>query len=798
MKTGSVSALFAAATFASGLFAAEPKPAPDPAAAKSEDVVQLSEFTVQPDNDRGYAASETLSGPRVKTKIVDLPYTVNVMTSEFFNDFAIFALDDSLTQIGGFTGLSTAGTFTLRGFSNSYQLRDGFYRIGRYGASNIDRIEVIKGSSAAVYGRTDPGGMINMISKQPRPQFGAKLTLNFGSYDTQRQTLETTGTAFNSSFGQTTYLFTASQFTRKYDVDFAENRRYELLGSLQHKFKDGSILRFSAEYFMQYQHGLQQEYGAAAPLVTVKTATGTTAIGYDAALAQHYDAFGPHSVLYRDNRSFTLTYEKRLSKTVSLRFGSNLYRDHSWQENNNTGFGTIAVDATNPAATITTTRGVPAKQYYSEDGGAVQMDVVADTRVLNDRVGTRTLATVDVNDYYRWDPNYTIGTAANNPTVATWNAGAAKTTLGSNLLPIAPIGYYPVNWTWDSTTLNSAHHNRQTVLSGLVSERASFFHDNLMIYGGGRFDMFRYFGRDFKTAATSFSTLPGYANYQIGDQVRRRFNEWKPNVGVNDRFFGGYHAYVNYSESWTVNQGDQAATVAAPTYKPEVAHGWDYGIKGDLLTDRLTFTVSGFYAVRQNVSVNELVESSPGNFVVTAVRDGDQLVRGYEWDLNWKMTPELSLVGSRGHVYSIYTNFGAASPLAVGRPVNGVSPENGGISLRYAPRSGWLRGFSGNVGWTYVGRTPTAAPNAGDTYTTDKQGNRILTSTTRQWALSVPAISLWNAGVRYAFKAGGLSQQLGLNVNNAFDRIYLKTSKALGDRRAVYMTYSIGFGSMRN
>jgi hypothetical protein len=159
------------------------------------------------------------------------------------------------------------------------------------------------------------------------------------------------------------------------------------------------------------------------------------------------------------------------------------------------------------------------------------------------------------------------------------------------------------------------------------------------------------------------------------------------------------------------------------------------------------------------------------------------------------MTKELNLVGSWAHVYSIYTNFGAASPLAAGRRVNGVSPENGGISLRYAPREGRLRGFSGNIGYTHVARTPTEGPNAGDTYTTDKQGNRILTSTTRQWALSVPPLNLWNAGVRYAFKAGGYSQQIALNVNNVFDHVYLKTSRAPGDRRGVYVTYSIGLGS---
>jgi outer membrane receptor protein involved in Fe transport len=130
-------------------------------------VIKLSDFNVKAEPNRGYAASETLTGSRVKTQIADLPYTVNVLTSEFFEDFGIFELSDNVIQVGGFTGLDVGGGFNLRGFSSTSQLRDGFFRLGRYGASNVDRVEIIKGSNAAIYGRTSPGGMLNMVSKQP-------------------------------------------------------------------------------------------------------------------------------------------------------------------------------------------------------------------------------------------------------------------------------------------------------------------------------------------------------------------------------------------------------------------------------------------------------------------------------------------------------------------------------------------------------------------------------------------------------------------------------------------------------
>ena len=45
-----------------------------PAATKPpDDVVRLSEFAVSAEPDRGYVASETLTGSRVRTPIIDLP-----------------------------------------------------------------------------------------------------------------------------------------------------------------------------------------------------------------------------------------------------------------------------------------------------------------------------------------------------------------------------------------------------------------------------------------------------------------------------------------------------------------------------------------------------------------------------------------------------------------------------------------------------------------------------------------------------------------------------------------------------
>ena len=174
-------------------------------------------------------------------------------------------------------------------------------------------------------------------------------------------------------------------------------------------------------------------------------------------------------------------------------------------------------------------------------------------------------------------------------------------------------------------------------------------------------------------------------------------------------------------------------------------------------------------------------------------------MRGFELDFNWRATGEVSLGGSWGHIYSIYTDFGSANPLAVGRRVNGIAPQNGGAYAKYAPVAGALKGFSANLGVTHVASTPTEAPNAGDTYTTTATGQRVLTRTTYQWRLRVPSYTLWNLGVRYKLPSGHsrYDHSLAINVNNLFDLDYQRANRLLGERRAVYFTYSINRGGGR-
>lgn len=756
-------------------------------ASPNEEAIKLSPFEVRANSNRGYVASETVTGTRVATQIKDLPYTVNVITSEFFEDFGMFQLDDTLTQVGGLTGLDIGGGFNLRGFSSSSQLRDGFYRLGRYGQTNIDRLEIIKGPNAGIYGRTSPGGMVNMISKAPRKENQQKLTFRYGSFDTSQGTLEATGTALSPD---TSYILILSQYNRASDVDWFHIRENQGFLAVKHDFKNGGHLLVSAEYFMQYRNAPT----SSAPVVTDQKGTATTTddhvIGYAKNLVR-YNAFGPHSELFRGSNTGFLTYDKKLGDIFSLRIGGQLFEANRWDYNQNTGFGSIAVNTANPANNLVSTRGTtPNRGLIFEDGGGLQVDTLAQYSLFSDAVTNKTLVTFDFNDYYRYDPTRASGAVA---ALAAWNAAGSGriVALNSDFTPIAPLTYFTSSLAdGGQGAYTRFTRRRATVAGGQFRQESHWLKDKLLTYFGARYDNVNFNEREYLGKIDG--VVPTLTN---PNSVKRTVKQTKPNVGALYKVSDGLRVYANYSESYFINQTDSPASIASAEYKPETAKGYDYGFKGSFLNERLNYTVGGYYIKRYNVSVSDSVEDPPGsgNFVNITRRDGDQWDRGIEVDVNWSINRQFSTGLSYGHVNAIYTDFGSRFPEAVGRAVQNISPTNGGAYLKFTGSEGALKGFSANVGVTYVARTPTESPIAGDT-TARVNGVQVVTASTGQWKLTVPSFTLWNVGFSYNWGARErYSHSLRLNINNVLDQDYLKVNRNIGDGRGIYLSYTLGF-----
>jgi iron complex outermembrane receptor protein len=78
-------------------------------------------------------------------------------------------------------------SFAARGyaFSSTNLFKDGF-RINSGimpEVSSLEKVEILKGSAAILYGQVAPGGILNMVTKQPKFQFGGEVSMLAGSYD---------------------------------------------------------------------------------------------------------------------------------------------------------------------------------------------------------------------------------------------------------------------------------------------------------------------------------------------------------------------------------------------------------------------------------------------------------------------------------------------------------------------------------------------------------------------------------------------------------------------------------------
>jgi iron complex outermembrane receptor protein len=158
--------------------------APAPAASET---IELPSFSVTTTQDKGYLAANSVSATRINTPISDLPFSVSAFTQQFIEDTGATDLYDVVKYAAGVTSGAkefNAGedSFTIRGFQQAPE-RNGFNEGGQGNVYvdpvNIERVEVVKGPSALLYGQVAPGGTVNYITKTPQP--GLFVTIGGGA-----------------------------------------------------------------------------------------------------------------------------------------------------------------------------------------------------------------------------------------------------------------------------------------------------------------------------------------------------------------------------------------------------------------------------------------------------------------------------------------------------------------------------------------------------------------------------------------------------------------------------------------
>ncbi|WP_245003380.1 TonB-dependent siderophore receptor [Bradyrhizobium liaoningense] len=143
----------------------------------------------------GYLASQSMTATKTDTPILSTPQSISVVTKDQIEAQGAQNVSEALRYTPGVTVVSFGAnaffdTFKLRGFEAPRYL-DGLrlpadtttFAVPRIETYGLERLEVLKGPSSGLYGQSDPGGLLNMVSKRPTATPTNEIVGSFGSFE---------------------------------------------------------------------------------------------------------------------------------------------------------------------------------------------------------------------------------------------------------------------------------------------------------------------------------------------------------------------------------------------------------------------------------------------------------------------------------------------------------------------------------------------------------------------------------------------------------------------------------------
>jgi len=170
--------------------------------AEDDSPMQLAPIQVTGIEDR-YLVRRSTTATRTNTPIIETPASIQVIPFQVLQDQQVLQLKDAIKNVSGVQPRGASGVsseqFTIRGFDQGgFILRDGFRTPNTFNArffemSNVERVEVLKGPASVLFGRIEPGGVVNLVTRKPLRDHYHRVEQQVGSYNLYRTTVDTTG-----------------------------------------------------------------------------------------------------------------------------------------------------------------------------------------------------------------------------------------------------------------------------------------------------------------------------------------------------------------------------------------------------------------------------------------------------------------------------------------------------------------------------------------------------------------------------------------------------------------------------
>ena len=575
-----------------------------------------------------YQPPATTSIARSSATLQEIPQTINVVAAQVLRDQAPRNLDDALANVSGITQGNTLGStqdsVMTRGFGdnrNGSIMRDGMPIVqGRGLNASVDRVEVLKGPASLLYGIQDPGGVVNMVSKQPQVQAYNALTARGSSYGAGKNgsgaSLDSTGALGESGLA---YRLVLDHEDEDYWRNFGTHRESLIAPSLAW-YGDSTTLKFAyehREFLSPFDRGT-----AIDPLT---------------------------------NHPLDIPAQRRLDEPFNHMEGrSDLYRveaDHQLNDNWSAHFGYSWNRETYDASQVRITAIDPAKGTLTRNMDGTQGALSTDRFTTVSLQGQVELAgmqhdlVLGVDDEYR----------------KIYRADLIRQKSQ------APSFSYldPVYGREVAGTTVSAADSAQT---DLLRSDSVFLQDSIhlneqwILVAGGRFqeyDQYAGKGRPFK------------ANTDTNGQ------KWVPRAGLVYRYSDALSFYGSYTESFKPNSTiaplSGSSTVLDGSVAPEEAKSWELGAKL-VLPGLITGNIALFDIKKRNV----LVANAEGPVTIYSAA-GEVRSRGLEMDLSGQLSERWSLIGSYAYTDAEVTE----DPTYQGKKLQNVARNSGSLSAVY-------------------------------------------------------------------------------------------------------------------
>lgn len=587
-----------------------------------------------------YSVHSSTTATKTDTPIFDTPASIQVVPKAVMDDQNTTRLKDALENVSGVRAQPSLGFgngFLVRGFRTDRVYRNGLAANSRlfgseFDTANLESVEVLKGPAAVLFGRSEPGGLINITTKKPLDVPFYSLEQQFGSYDLYRTEWDATGPLNNDK--SLLYRFTGSYQNNNSFRDLISNDRVTVSPSITWKLSDATDFTLNVE-------GLDQDYQAD---------FGIPVIGSKPAPISIRNSFGD------PNDPIDHISKVHLGTEFNHKFNQN------WAIHNRFLMSRTDTETTflNPAPAF---------------GTALR----ADNRTLDRNIFSQTdnaesyTTNLDLTGKFQlgFSKHETLLGFDYTETYTSYKTKGLWETPNPDLAidiynPKASYGVSP-SLIADTLTFNDISLFKDQWYGAYFQDHITLW-DKLHIMGGGRYDwaeVGRGRGQNLDEAS---NTLDNSNPTKI-----RKDEGFSPRVGILYQPWNWLGVYGNWTTSFGANNG---VTAEGAAIAPEIGEQFEAGFKTALFDDRLSTTLAYYHLTKNNLMTADL--STPDLFDNIAI--GEARSQGIEFDMTGRITNNLSVIGSYAYTDARVTKNNDGF---VGDKLTNVPEHSGSLWMKY-------------------------------------------------------------------------------------------------------------------